>query len=66
LWKKLWWREWGQYLQGLELPYAREMDFTGTPLKGMVYVDPEGIAEDSDLKAWLDRCLVFLKTLPPR
>lgn len=34
----------------LELPYTREMDFTGHPLKGMVYIDPEGIAEDEDLQ----------------
>ena len=54
------------YAQCLELPYARGMDFTGKPLKGLLYIDPDGIAEDSDLKAWGDRCLVFLQSLPPK
>ncbi|VGO14929.1 hypothetical protein PDESU_03499 [Pontiella desulfatans] len=53
-----------QYEECLKLPHAREMDFTGRPMKGMVNVDPEGIAEDEDLSAWIDRCMVFMKTLP--
>ena len=56
----------GQYDECLSLPYAREMDFTGRPMKGMVYVAPEGIAEDTDLKAWIDRCLSFVRSLPPK
>ena len=55
-----------QYLDCLELPYAREMDFTGKPLKGLIYVDPDGISEDQDLKAWVDRCMNFMQTLPPK
>lgn len=55
-----------QYFQCLEVPHAREMNFTGKPLKGMVYVDPEGIAEDEDLRRWVERCLNFMKTLPPK
>lgn len=55
-----------QYDECLMLPHARQMDFTGRPLKGMLYVDPEGIAEDDELKAWIDRCLVFVRALPPK
>ena len=55
-----------QYEECLKLSCAREMDFTGKPLKGMVYVDPEGVAKDADLKAWIDRCLSFMSTLPPK
>lgn len=55
-----------QYFQCLELPHAREMDFTGRPLKGMIYVDPAGIAEDKDLKGWVDRCMNFMNMLPPK
>ena len=40
------------------------MDFTGKPLRGMVYVDPAGIAEDGDLIDWIGRCLNFTKSLP--
>jgi TfoX/Sxy family transcriptional regulator of competence genes len=55
-----------QYKDCLKIPHAREMDFTGKPLKGMIYVDPEGIAEDEELNAWVDRCTDFMKTLPPK
>jgi TfoX/Sxy family transcriptional regulator of competence genes len=55
-----------QYFQCLELPSAREMDFTGKPLKGMIYVDPEGISEDDDLQGWVNRCMSFMKLLPPK
>jgi hypothetical protein len=53
-----------QYDACLRILHAREMDFTGKPLRGMVYVDPEGIAADGDLKDWIGRCLNFTKTLP--
>ena len=31
-------------------PHAREMDFTGRVMRGMVFVSEEGIAEDEDLE----------------
>ncbi|MFQ5589509.1 MAG: TfoX/Sxy family protein, partial [Nitrospiria bacterium] len=31
-----------QYAAALAHPHAREMDFTGRPMKGLVYIDPEG------------------------
>ena len=46
--------------------HTREMDFTGRSMKGYVYVSPEGIAEDDDLAAWIDRALDFVGTLPPK
>jgi hypothetical protein len=55
-----------QYEECLKLPLAREMDFIGKPMKGKVCVDPEGAAEDGDLKAWIGRCMAFMKTLPPK
>ncbi len=55
-----------QYSACLQLPHAHEMDFTGRPLKGLIYVDSEGIAEDEDLKAWVDRCMSFMNSLPPK
>ncbi len=54
------------YEETLELPHAREMDFTGKPLKGFVYVGENGITEDNDLKQWVDRGLVFVATLPTK
>ena len=38
---------------------CRPMDFTGRPMKGFVWVDEPGYAEDSQLKHWLDLALAF-------
>lgn len=55
-----------QYDAALREPFAREMDFAGKPLKGFVYVAPEGFDSDEALDAWLQRCLDFVSTLPPK
>ncbi len=55
-----------RYEDLLAEPHAREMDFTGRALRGMVYVDPDGITEDPDLRRWLDRGLEFARSLPPK
>ena len=34
------------YSEALTQPYARQMDFTGRPMRGMVYVDCEGFESD--------------------
>ena len=54
------------YAEALQLPHAREMDFTGRSMRGMVYVDPDGISEDDDLEAWLLRGLSYARSLPPK
>jgi TfoX/Sxy family transcriptional regulator of competence genes len=38
-------------------PHTRPMDFTGRPMRGMVYVDPAGLATDADLGHWVDRAV---------
>ncbi len=50
----------------LALPHARLMDFTGRPMKGMVYVDSEGIATDTDLAEWVERGASFARSLPAK
>lgn len=54
------------YDEALAEPHAREMDFTGRALKGMIYVSCEGFAEDEDLAAWLDRADRFARSLPAK
>jgi len=54
------------YADTLDEPHVRPMDFTGKPLKGFVYVEPDGYAEDNDLRSWLDRALAFVATLPAK
>lgn len=50
----------------LKQPHTKPMDFTGKPMKTMVYVLPEGIRTDSDLAHWIQTGLEFAKTLPPK
>lgn len=38
---------------------ARPMDFTKRPMKGYIYVSPEGVDFDEDLEFWIQKCLDF-------
>lgn len=55
-----------QYEACLSQPHAREMDFTGRAMKGMVYVSPEGLESDEALAGWLEHCVRFAGSLPPK
>jgi len=55
-----------QYKEALTYPHVREMDFTGKPLKGFIYVSPDGIESDGDLLQWVNLCEQFNTTLPPK
>ena len=37
--------------------HTRPMDFTGRPMRGMVYVEPAGTRSDIDLARWVDRAV---------
>ena len=54
-----------QYAKCLAEKYAREIDFTGKALKGMVYVTAEGVAKDADLQKWVDSCTKFISSFAP-
>lgn len=54
------------YDKCLSKKHIKEMDFTGKAMKGFVYIDPEGIAEDSDLEKWVGMCEKFVASLPPK
>jgi hypothetical protein len=55
-----------RYEDALALPHVREMDFTGRPLRGYVYIAPAGLAEDRDLEAWVNWCAGFVASLPAK
>jgi len=40
---------------------CREMDFTGRPMKGYVYVSGEGMKTKKDFSYWINLCLEFNK-----
>jgi len=54
------------YADVLARPHAREMDFTGRSMRGMVYVASPGLADDADLDAWLQPAVTFAGSLPPK
>ncbi len=47
-------------------PNAREMDFTGRPMRGWVYVAPDGTTADGSLATWVDRGVAHARSLPPK
>ena len=55
-----------RYEQALTLPGARPMDFTGRPMRGFVFVDPEGIETRETLGKWVAMSLDFVRSLPPK
>ena len=54
------------YDESLAQPHARAMDFTGRPMKGLVYVGSAGIEADDDLGAWIGRGIAFAGSLPAK
>jgi TfoX/Sxy family transcriptional regulator of competence genes len=46
--------------------HARPMDFSGKPMKGFLYVAPEGTAQEKQLRRWVDEGMAFVATLPPK
>ena len=52
--------------KALTKPHTRPMDFTGKPLKTMVYVSPPGYRSKHDLQTWLKQAIGHVKSLPPK
>jgi len=49
------------YEKALEMPGCREMNFTGKPMKGFVFIGPEGTRRKKDLQYWMELALEFNK-----
>lgn len=52
--------------KALTEPHTRPMDFTGKPMKNMVYVDAEGTASDESLAGWVEAGADYAASLPPK
>ncbi len=52
------------YEEALALPHAREMDFTGRPMRGLLFVAPAGVEDDDALGGWVERGARFARSLP--
>jgi len=55
-----------EYDNAISRPYARAMDFTGRPTRGLLYVSPAGFRSARDLRTWVQRSLEFVSSLPPK
>jgi hypothetical protein len=45
-------------------PHVKEFDITGRAMKGWVMVAAEGVADETDVKVWVQRALMFVEKLP--
>jgi TfoX/Sxy family transcriptional regulator of competence genes len=45
---------------------AREMDFTGRPMRSMVIVPGADLRQDSDLEPWVSLAVEFAQSEPPK
>ena len=54
------------YDDAVARPHARPMDFTGRPMRGWVYVAPDGFSEDTDLDGWVGLGVAFASLLPAK
>ena len=43
----------------MKKPGCHPMDFTGRPMRGYVFVTPDGFDTDEDLAQWLQLCIDF-------
>lgn len=46
--------------------HVRPFDITGKAMTGWALVDPSGLLTDAELKAWVDRAIKFVRTLPAK
>jgi hypothetical protein len=51
--------------RALGQPHVRPMDFTGRPMKGMVFVEPGGL-HGAALREWVTAGAAFARALPPK
>ena len=49
----------------LSRPHVREMDFTGRPMKGMVFIEPDGLNGPA-LRQWVAEAAAFARSLPAK
>lgn len=47
----------------LNKPGSRQMDFTGKPLRGFLFIGPDGFDTEEDLDFWVEKALEFNRLL---
>ena len=51
--------------EALEKQGCRPMDFTGKPMKGWVFISPDGLEKVKDMEYWIKLALEFNKISKP-
>ena len=51
--------------RALDRPHVRPMDFTGRPMKGMVFVEAPALRGPA-LRQWVDAAAAYVRGLPPK
>jgi hypothetical protein len=54
------------YAASLAREHVREMDFTGKPMAGYVFISARGLAKAPQLEFWVRHCEQFAASLPPK
>ena len=52
--------------EGRTRAHVRDMDFTGKPMKGFLFVSEEGVETPELLADWIALCTQFVGALPPK
>ena len=47
------------YPEAIKKDHCLPMDFTGRPMRGYIFVTPDGFDDEADLSHYLDLCLAF-------
>ena len=55
-----------EYEAALARPHARQMEFTGRPMRGFVVVGPEATDDDASLEDWVATGAAYALSLPPK
>ena len=55
-----------KYESMLKKIHVRQMDFTGRPMKGFLFIDAAGIKTDIQLYKWIDTGIEFALKSPPK
>ena len=52
--------------EALKEPHVKEFDITGRPMRNWVLVGPEGVQNDEQSSAWVQRAVEFVAKLPAK
>jgi hypothetical protein len=52
--------------EALKRPFVARCQGAGRPMAGFLLVEPQGVADDRDLRAWLGLAMAYVGDLPPK